>query len=102
MYETIESYVARLFREADDRFERMRRDPVTGFIWFSDRDPIAQQQARACRALRAREMFARTAPPDAPQLPLSCEDSQRLKRGGLSHIVAWFNTLPILSKIMQS
>jgi len=87
---SIEAYVDLLFREADDRFEKMRRNPVTGAIWFTGRDPVGPQKQLACRALKAREAFARAAPWDAPQLPLSYEQSERLKIGGLSHVVAWY------------
>jgi hypothetical protein len=40
--------------------------------------------------LFARLWFAENGPPDAPQLPLSYEERESLKSGGLPHIVAWF------------
>jgi hypothetical protein len=45
---------------------------------------------RRNRALNAQSWFASHAPPDAPPLPLSYGDREDMKRGGLSHIVAWF------------
>jgi hypothetical protein len=87
----IKSYVDRLFREAPDRRWETRTNPVTGTRWVSGLDPIAPQKKAACRAVRARNWFARTAPSDAPPLPLCYGDRERLKYGGgLPRIVAWF------------
>jgi hypothetical protein len=86
----IKSYVDRLFREAPDRRWETRTNPVTGGRWERGLDPIAPQKRAACRALRASAWFARTAPPDAPPLPLWYGDRERLKYGGLPRIVAWF------------
>ena len=44
------------------------------------------------RALMARKWFAKHAPPDAPPLPLSYCERERLKVGGLPHVVAWFGS----------
>lgn len=44
----------------------------------------------ARRALQARVWFASNSPPDAPCLPLSYEEREHLKAGGLPHIVAWY------------
>ena len=42
-------------------------------------------------ALRhACEYFSQTAPADAPPLPRSYEEREKLKVGGVPHIVAWF------------
>ena len=71
--------VDRLFREAPDRFEKLRRNPITGSNWLAGEDPIGPQKRAARRALAAREWFAKSAPPDAPQLPLSHDECQRLK-----------------------
>ena len=42
------------------------------------------------RALAARKWFALNGPPDAPPLPLSYDEREDLKTGGLSTIVALF------------
>jgi hypothetical protein len=38
----------------------------------------------------ARSWFAQHGPPDAPSLPLSYEERESLKGGGLPHMVAWY------------
>jgi len=38
----------------------------------------------------ARFAFSLSAPPDAPPLPLSYQERENLKCGGLPHLVAWF------------
>jgi hypothetical protein len=38
----------------------------------------------------ARAHFAANGPPDAPPLPLSYDEREDLKGGGLPHIVAWY------------
>jgi hypothetical protein len=85
----IKADVDRLFREAPDRSGYFRRNPVTGSGFTAD-DPIGPQKRNAYRALTARDWFAGHAPPDAPPLPLSYGDRERMKAGGLPHIVAWF------------
>jgi len=82
--------VERLFNEAPDRFEQIRRNPVTGSQWVSGVDPIAPQKLAANRAHAARAWFAKTGPQDAPPLPLSYGEREALKAGGLPHIVAWY------------
>jgi hypothetical protein len=82
--------VDRLFREAPDRLEKLRQNPVTGGRWLRGVDPVGPQKQAAVRALRARDWFARTGPQDAPPLPLSYAEREEMKRGGLPHIVAWF------------
>jgi hypothetical protein len=89
MKSEIDLEVDRLFAEAPDRFAKFRQNPVTGSKFLGGEDPIGPQKLQACRALMAREWFARTAPPDVPPLPLSYEQRENLKRGGLPHIVAW-------------
>jgi len=81
--------VDRLFRQAPDRYNYFRQNPVTDHGFTAD-DPIGPQKQAAVRALKAREWFATHAPPDAPTLPLSYRDRERMKAGGLPHIVAWF------------
>ena len=78
--------VDRLFRE----FEQICVNPITGAKWVSNVDSIEPQKQAACHALAARDWFGRTAPQDAPPLPLSCGEREALKSGGLPHIVAWF------------
>jgi hypothetical protein len=89
MYEILIE-VDRLFNEVPDRFGELRTNPVTGSGYVSGIDPIEPQKRAAFLALRARDWFARTAPQDAPPLPLSYWERENLKRGGLPHIVAWF------------
>jgi hypothetical protein len=48
------------------------------------------QRSRRQAKLAARMAFALDAPSDAPPLPLSYEEREALKRGGLPHVVAWF------------
>jgi hypothetical protein len=82
----IASQVDLMFREAVDRMETVRTNPVTAARWVHGHDPIKPQKQAARRALRAREWFAVTAPPDAPPLPLSYGELQKLKVGGLPHL----------------
>jgi hypothetical protein len=86
----IKAEVERLFREAPDRHEEIRENPVTGSWWCNGEDPIGPQKQAARRALMAREWFAEHAPFDAPPLPLSYQARERMKGGGLPHILAWF------------
>jgi len=90
MEETIAAQVDLMFKEAADRNETVRTNPVTGSRWVRGHDPIKPQKQAACRALMAREWFALNAPPDAPPLPLSYGERESLKSGGLPHILAWF------------
>jgi hypothetical protein len=90
MKSAVDLEVDRLFREAPDRFEKLRRNPVTGSNWVAGEDPIGPQKRAARRALAAREWFAKVGPPDAPPFPLSYCEREDLKRGGLPHILAWY------------
>ena len=85
-----ESRIDRLFRKAEDSFEEIQRNPVTGSTWLSGADPVAPQKRVASRALAAREWFRMTAPKDAPPLPLSYEERERIKLCGLQYIVSVF------------
>ena len=49
-----------------------------------------QRKRLGRRALLARERFARTGPTDAPPLPLSYDEREDLKVGGLSTLVALY------------
>jgi hypothetical protein len=80
--------VDRLFREAVDRHEKFRRNPVTGGRWLSGVDPIGPQKRRACRPLVARAWFA-WANPDLPPFPLSYDEREDIKgRSGLEYILS--------------
>lgn len=79
-----------MFKESVDRMQTVRTNPVTGARWVRSHDSIKPQKQAARRALRAREWFAVTAPPDAPPLPLSYGELQNLKSGGLPRLVAWY------------
>jgi hypothetical protein len=86
----IEKEVDRLFSEIKAKRGDQCVNPVTGgrFLWGED--PIEPQKRDARRALFAREMFALSAPPDAPVLPLSYGERERLKVGGFPTIVALY------------
>jgi hypothetical protein len=86
-----ERQARRLISSAADRFDEVRTNPITGSRWLSGADPISEQIRTATRALMARDQFAAMAPPDAPPLPLSYDAREKLKVGGLPHIVAWFD-----------
>lgn len=85
-----EARVDRLFKNAPDRIEEERCNPVTGSRWVIGLDPIEEQKQAAYRALRAGAWFAENGPPDAPPLPLKHHEREKLKIGGLTHVVAWF------------
>ncbi len=85
-----ERQARQLFAMARDRFDEVRTNPVTGGRWLNGVDPIKEQIRAAARALNARDEFAKRAPPDAPALPASYAEREKLKVGGLPHIVAWF------------
>jgi hypothetical protein len=83
----LELEVDRLFREAPDRDEKSRRNPVTQ-AGFTDDDPIEPQKRAALRALTARAWFARENP-GLPPLPVSYAEREEYKgRGGLHYIVS--------------
>jgi hypothetical protein len=84
------SEAKRLFAQAADRHEEVRTNPVTGYRWLNGADPIGEQIRAAARALMAAAEFAKLAPAGAPPLPLSYAEREKLKTGGLPHIVAWF------------
>src|SRR5215211_5846805 len=62
----------------------------SGARWVPIEDPIGPQKEAACRALRAQQRFAKDGPPDAPRLPLSYWAREKLKVGGLPHLVACY------------
>jgi hypothetical protein len=90
IHSVIKAEVDRLFKEASVPYGELCRNPVTGgeFVWGLD--PIAPQKNKAYKALLAQQLFALIGPPDAPPLPLSRDEREKPKRGGLPHILAWF------------
>jgi hypothetical protein len=90
----IKSHVDRLFREAPDRFEKRRQNPVTGGFWLAGDDPIAPQKRMAVLALFAREWFAFYGPHDGQPLPLSDEEIANRK-------YKWDSKYPLLSYIIS-
>ncbi len=79
-----------LFATAPDRLDKVRTNPVTGYRWLNGADPIGEQIRAAARTLMARDQFVDMAPANAPPLPLSYPEREKLKIGGVPHIVAWF------------
>jgi hypothetical protein len=87
----VKSHVDHLFRDAPDRSDKIRQNPVTGGSWLVGADPIAPQKRMAHRALFAREWFAVYGPHDAPPLPLSDAELEDLKyTDPFSHSVSCF------------
>jgi hypothetical protein len=87
----IKAEVDRLFREM--RVESRTGccvNPFTGALFVWGTDPIGLQKNVAYKALLARQLFALICLPDVPPLPLSYNERESLKRGGLPHILAWF------------
>jgi len=81
-------YVDRLFREAPDRLNSTRQNPVTGSSWVSGVDRPGPQKRAACRALVAREWFAWDNPGISP-LPLSYAEREKLKgKSAVDYIVS--------------
>ncbi|MCP4304975.1 MAG: hypothetical protein GY788_08910 [bacterium] len=77
-----------LFAKADCRHPRLDRNPVTGAAFVSGLDPLLPQKRAAVSALKARAWFEPQRPRDAPQLPLSPQECERLKIGGVGYIVS--------------
>lgn len=86
----VRTQVDRMFDQIDGHGGETVENPVTGSRWVKGKDPVEAQREAAYRALMARRWFAGVAPEDAPFLPLSYEECERLKVGGISTIVAWF------------
>lgn len=86
----VRTQVDRMFDQIDGRGGETVRNPVTGSRWVKGLDSAEAQREAAYRALMAQRWFASVAPEDAPFLPLSDEECNRLKAGGISAIVAWF------------
>jgi hypothetical protein len=86
----MENRIDALFKQAHVPNSPFQTNPVTGGQWFRGLDSIEEQKLEAARALAARDWFAQHGPADAPLLPLSSSERQKLKTGGLSHLVAWY------------
>jgi hypothetical protein len=84
------SYVDHVFNNAPDRYETTRRNPVICEGWFSRLDPIQPEKEAAVRAFLARKWFENNGPVDLQPLPLGYGERESLKRGGASHILAWY------------
>jgi hypothetical protein len=82
--------VDRMFSQMAFRGGETVQNPVTKSPWIKGEDAEEPQRLAAYRALLARQWFAGVAPEDAPFLPLSYEERERLKVGGLPHMVALF------------
>jgi hypothetical protein len=85
---SIARYVDELF--ADAQHGQLSWNPVTGACYVHGIDPIGPQKDRARRALFAREWFAIHGPPDAQPFPVCYAQRERLKHGGVDHILAWY------------
>lgn len=82
--------VDRVFAQLAARGGETVQNPVTKGLWVKGEDAEELQRDAAYRALLARQWFASVAPEDAPFLPLSREDRERLKVGGLPHMTSLF------------
>ena len=80
-----------LFKANAVQFGEICDWPIIGGHYVSGFDPIEEQREKAVRALLARGWFAHNGPPDAPPLPLSPNERECLKVGGLNHLVAWYD-----------
>ena len=79
-----------LFKANAARYGEICDWPVIGGHYVSGFDPIEATRETAVCALLARDGFAHNGPPDAQPLPLSCDERERLKVGGLKHLLAWY------------
>ena len=86
----IKNKVDLLFKNAPDRFAEVRENPVTGGKFVANVDSMRGQKLRAQRALEARESFGAQKPDDAPELPLSYQERERLKVCGVNYIISVF------------
>jgi hypothetical protein len=90
MIDLITAQVGRLLRRADDRYDEIRKNPVTGAAWISEVDPEAPQKRTARNALLAQVQFRKDGAAGI-ELPLSYEERERLKRKGrLEYLVSCF------------
>jgi hypothetical protein len=83
--------VRELFEQSEDRYDEVRRNPVTGNTWMPKYDSTTNEIERAHRALVARKAFAIEGPPDCQPLPTNYGEREDLKVGfGLGYLVALF------------
>jgi hypothetical protein len=59
-------------------------------MMISNAEVLTTERGEWEMAQRAREWFVRSGPADAPPLPLSYDEREALKHGGIDHIVALF------------
>jgi hypothetical protein len=86
----IEQYVDRLFKA--NRKEDYSADiPIIGGHYLPKEDNIRPLKKKACAALAAREWFYENGPAYAQPLPLSYNEREDLKSGGVPHILAWYD-----------
>jgi hypothetical protein len=82
--------------QVDLLFRQIRKPGGTICDWpviggsFLKGENTKRMRVLACKALAARDWFAVNGPPDAPALPLSYNEREALKHGGLDHVVAWY------------
>ena len=86
----VDRLVEDLFAKNPGQYGQQCENPVTGGRYVGGLDPIEPQKRMARLALMARECFAVNGPPDAPPLPLSYDEREDLKIGGLATIVALY------------
>ena len=79
-----------LFKANSTRHGEICEWPVIGGHYVSGVDPIEAMKELAYCALLARNRFALNGPPDVPPLPLSHDEREDLKVGGVSTVVALF------------
>ena len=79
-----------LFRANAARHGEICEWPVIGGHYVSGIDQIEEKRETAVRAVLARDGFAHNGPPDVQPLPLSYDEREDMKVGGLKHLVAWF------------
>lgn len=91
MTKNIKLKVEELFKNAPDRYERSRENPVTGSSFVGGLDPVRPQKLIAEWALEAQEWYAAQKPPDAPDLPLKPFEREKLKgKRPLDYVVSLF------------
>src|SRR5215475_12624660 len=67
--------------------------PVVGAHYVSGEESIElmrEMMEKAIRAVEAREWFELNGPSDAPPLPLSYDEREALRDGGLGHLVKYY------------